>query len=79
MDNFNKDLIKGYLQDGGETNGLPRLPPKNNIYINNLMNNIKGMNRTMSNFYRTRQKRNINNDFIPRLSGNNFRNNIDKI
>ena len=51
-----------------ETNALPRLPPKNIIIVNKLITNIKGMNRTMSNFHRTRRKGNLNNEFIPSLS-----------
>ena len=68
VDKFNKDLIKGHVKNEIETNALPRLPPKNIIIVNKLITNIKGMNRTMSNFHRTRRKGNLNNEFIPSLS-----------
>ena len=78
VDNFNKDIIKGYFQQG-RRNILPRLPPKNTINMNKIINNFNGMNRTGSNFYRTRQKRNINNELVQSLSSNSLRNNNVKI
>ena len=50
----------GLFPYGRDNNELPKLPPRN-ISFNKLANNLNlnGMNRTTSNFYRTRRKRNI--------------------
>ena len=79
MDNFNKDLIMGFFPEGTGRHVLPRLPPKNNININRVMNNFTGMNRTSNNFYRTRQKRNVSNELVQSLSSNSLRNKNNKI
>ena len=78
MDNFNKDLIRGYYQTGTGRYVLPKLPPKTKINLNKMMNNINGMNNTMNNFYRTRQKRN-NNELVQSLSSNSLAFNNAKI
>ena len=74
VDNFNKELIMGFYHSGKGRYVLPKLPPKSNINMNKIMNNFNGMNRTTNYFYRTRQKRNINNDFMQSLSSNSARN-----
>jgi hypothetical protein len=73
IDDFNKDLIMGLFPYGRDNNELPKLPPRN-ISFNKLANNLNlnGMNRTTSNFYRTRRKR--NNDLVQSLSSNTMRN-----
>ena len=73
IDDFNKDLIMGLFPYGRDKNELPKLPPRN-ISFNKLANNLNlnGMNRTTSNFYRTRRKR--NNDLVQSLSSNTMRN-----
>ena len=68
IDDFNRELIMGnFMLNKSRKQFLPKLPPKHNkIILPNLLNNYNNFNKTASNFYRTRQKR--NNDILSNLS-----------
>ena len=68
IDDFNRELIMGnFIYNKSRKQFLPKLPPKQNkIILPNLLNNYNNFNKTASNFYRTRQKR--NNDILSNLS-----------
>jgi hypothetical protein len=66
LNDFNKELIKGnYMHINERKPFLPRLPPKINIAVNNLLNN-NTLNKTINNFHRIRQKK--INDLVYDLS-----------
>ena len=66
LNDFNKELIKGnYMHINERKPFLPRLPPKINIVVNNLLNN-NTLNKTINNFHRIRQKK--INDLVYDLS-----------
>ena len=72
MDNFNKEILTGYLNYDKRENVLPILPQRR-IKLDKIANNlnINNMSRTTKNFYRTRQKR--HNDLLQSLSTNTVR------
>ena len=75
LNGFNKELIQGKVQINERKPILPRLPPKINIVVNNLLNN-NALNKTLNNFHRIRQKK--NNDSVYDLSNPPSANKIKK-
>ena len=79
INEFNKELIRGLFRHNKITKPfLPQLPPKNrSAFKNSLLNKNNILIKTSSNFYRTRQKKNL--DLISCLSNPSSANKKERI